>query len=240
MMSVPIAFRSWLAWPPRMGRNILRGGVVWLLWMLIPAKGMTAEMMPTPELHPCELVYVVNHGLHTGIVVKREDLLAVVPGLSSDWTVGNYIEVGWGDAKYYQARKTSIILAIRAMFWPTDSVLHVVSIPETPHRFFWGDVTIVALTLPRVGYQRLLGFIAESFDYAEGRRMVSLGPGLYGNSRFYRARGSFHAFNTCNTWVARSLEVSGYPIRSRGIVSATGLLSRLRTFDPTMHCLPDY
>lgn len=138
MMSVPIAFRSWLAWPPRMGRNILRGGVVWLLWMLIPAKGMTAEMMPTPELHPCELVYVVNHGLHTGIVVKREDLLAVVPGLSSDWTVGNYIEVGWGDAKYYQARKTSIILAIRAMFWPTDSVLHVVSIPETPHRFFLG------------------------------------------------------------------------------------------------------
>lgn len=173
--------------------------------------------------------YVVNHGLHTGLVVNREDFISALPMLAGDFPVGNYVEIGWGDAKFYQSRETAIYLAIQAMLWPTEAVLHVVAIPGTPDHYFSNGVTIIELSLAMEKYQRLLGHVARTFVFLDAQQIARLGPGLYGKGYFYRAKGEFHTFNTCNTWIARSLEESGYPISSRGVVTARGLLSRLRS-----------
>jgi uncharacterized protein DUF2459 len=58
--------------------------------------------------------------------------------------------------------------------------------------------------------------------------VAPLGPGLYGDSRFYPAHGQFHLFNTCNTWAARALQAAGYPMSSPIIAGA--LLSQARPF----------
>jgi uncharacterized protein (TIGR02117 family) len=206
----------------------------WLLLLLAAflKNAFAAAIAPFPAVDTCEIsktVYIVNHGLHTGIVVNREDLIALVPVLAKDFMAGNYVEIGWGDAKFYQARVTSVFLAIQAIFWPGDAVLHVVAIQDAPYHYFPDNVTIVELSLPQDSYQKLLAFIADTFAYTNTRQVEQLGPGLYGNSYFYRAMGEFHAFNTCNTWIARSLEAAGYPISSHGVMTARGLLSRLRS-----------
>lgn len=182
------------------------------------------------------MFHVVSHGWHTGIVISRRDLIEVVPALAEDFSRGEYIEVGWGDERFYQAQKVTLSLALRAIFWPTSSVLHVVAVPYPPKRFF-PESEVVAVSVPQAGYENLLLFVAASFTRAQGDDIVKLDSGLYGDSRFYRAEGTFHAFNTCNTWVADAVEQTGYPISSAGTITAKGVLSQLRrSIDPDMDC----
>jgi uncharacterized protein (TIGR02117 family) len=171
--------------------------------------------------------YIVNHGLHTGIVVKRTDLAAMIPELGRDLDTGEFLEVGWGDEKFYQARTVTPALAIQAMLWPTASVLHLAAIPESPQRTFL-KLEILEISVPGSGYQKLLQYIADTFERTPDDQITHLGPGLYGNSHFYKATGSFHTFNTCNTWVAKAIETTGYPISSNGVIRAESLLSQLR------------
>ncbi len=88
-----------------------------------------------------------------------------------------------------------------------------------------------------MGYEKLLAFVARSFSRTSGNGVIKLGPGLYGNSWFYRAEGVFSAFNTCNTWVANSIETTGFPISGNTTITAEGLLSQLREgIDTDMKC----
>ncbi|NIO08038.1 MAG: DUF2459 domain-containing protein [Deltaproteobacteria bacterium] len=170
---------------------------------------------------------VVSHGWHTGIVIDRSDLLEQIPEFKTDFGAVEYLEVGWGDAGYYQASKAKPTLALRAALFPTSSVLHVVEVPSSPRSYF-SKSKVVDLRVPETGYGKMLDFIAGTF-YRDPRKhdeVVKKGKGLYGKSRFYRAKGSFHAFNTCNTWVARAVAATGFPV-SRRTVTVEGLMGQL-------------
>jgi hypothetical protein len=41
---------------------------------------------------------------------------------------------------------------------------------------------------------------------------LNLGPGIYGDSTFFRANGKYYFPNTCNVWTARGLKTAGVPI----------------------------
>ncbi|MGH8691755.1 MAG: DUF2459 domain-containing protein [Burkholderiales bacterium] len=158
---------------------------------------------PTRPCEPTRTLYVVSHGWHSGIVVERAELLERRPGLGPDLSQARYVEVGWGEERFYQARETSVSMALRAALWPNASVLQVVPFDEPPRRYF-AQSDVVEVRTDAAGYAAALGFIAESFKRSPGPQR--LGPSLYGNGWFYRAEGSFHLFNTCNSWVARALE----------------------------------
>ncbi len=171
--------------------------------------------------------YVVSHGWHTGIVVNRRDLIEVVPPLEDNFSSGEYLEIGWGDERFYQAPTVSLGIVFQAIFWPTPTVLHIVTVPYNPQRYF-SKSEVVEVSVPQTGYEKLLAYVAGSFGRTAGNGVIKLGPGLYGNSRFYRAEGVFSGFNTCNTWVAKTIEAAGYPISSMTIITAAGLMSELR------------
>ena len=87
---------------------------------------------------------------------------------------------------------------------------------------------MISLAVPASGYERLLDYIVDTFARSPEGGLIPLGTGLYGESRFYGAQGSFHALNTCNTWVARggvSFRVSRCP--NTAVVSVDDLLTRL-------------
>jgi uncharacterized protein (TIGR02117 family) len=170
---------------------------------------------------------VVKHGWHVGIVVGRADLVVLVPRLEEDFFAAKYLEVGWGDARFYQAEDPSAGLLLRAALWPTDSVLHVVGFSGTPARVFAASEVINVCLAPSA-YERLLAFIADTFARGPEGGIIRLGPGLYGASRFYGAQGSFHALNTCNSWAARAIAASGLPVSHRLTLTAGGVVSQLR------------
>jgi uncharacterized protein (TIGR02117 family) len=153
-------------------------------------------------------LFVVRHSWHAGIVMERKDLVALIPLLAGDLGEEGYVEVGWGEERFYQARETTVGMALRAVLQPNPSVLQVVPLPRAAREYF-PQSELAELQVEEEGYRALAAFVAESFTRTPGREPIRLSPSLYGNGWFYRAEGSFHALNTCNTWVARAMEKAG-------------------------------
>jgi uncharacterized protein (TIGR02117 family) len=176
---------------------------------------------------------VVNHGWHTGIVVASRDLLQRVPALGSDFGSGDFVELGWGDEAFYRTPRAGVGQALGAAFRSGGSVLHVVRVSEARHGAVAGGDS-VSVTVGEDGYRRLLDHLAASFARTPQGDLQLLGPGLYGDSRFYRARGRYSLLHNCNTWVAEAVAVSGVALRSTSALTAEGVMSRLRDALPAL------
>lgn len=185
-----------------------------------PAAGQTAD-------HEWRSVQVVNHGLHAGLLIARADLLRELPALAETFGDGDFVELGWGDEDFYRAPQATLGLALRALFRSTSAVLHAVEIASDPGRRFAGS-EVVELRLSEDGYRQLLAFVAASFSRSAQGVPVELGPGLYGDSRFYRAEGRYSLLRTCNTWLAEALAAGGCALQPARVVTAGQLMSRLR------------
>lgn len=167
-------------------------------------------------------VFVTNNGFHSGIVIPVPTMLrlagldgdAAVIAIATRFAPYRWVEVGWGEARFY--REVSAVAdfdlraGLRALFMPGNgSVLHVVGL-EDPEDFF-GPASTVRIPLSEAGLSRVLRVIEASFAKGEGGRPDLLGPGLYGPSLFYRAVGTFSILNVCNHWTARLLDAAGVP-----------------------------
>jgi uncharacterized protein (TIGR02117 family) len=179
-----------------------------------------------PGEEPRKVFQVVKHGWHVGIVVDQDEMASQVPLLDEDFSGAEHLEIGWGDARFYREAEPSAGLALRAALWPTASVMHIVGFSGDPVRYFPAS-EVINICVSRSEYKRMLDFIMEGFERRPDGEVIPLGPGLYGTSRFYRAKGSFHLFNTCNTWAARAVGATGVPVSTR-IITAGGLVSQLR------------
>ncbi|MGH8711286.1 MAG: DUF2459 domain-containing protein [Burkholderiales bacterium] len=156
-------------------------------------------------------VYLVSHGWHTGIVLKRAEVPRAIWPEADDFSGAEYLEVGWGDRDYYQAREFDAWLGVKAIFWPTPSVLHIVGFNDAVESYF-PTSDIIRVELSARGFERLCGYIHDSYARDAAGQTIRLGPSLYGDGRFYLSREKFHLFNTCNVWTARGLRAAGLPV----------------------------
>lgn len=205
------------------------GTVLLLLLLLISAcLAPVAGLYPPKEEEKAKRVYIIRHGWHTGIAIAGADLSpAIMPELG-DFAKANHLEFGWGDWDYYQAEEESVWMTTKAAFWPTRSVLHVIGI-EGPVDKYYSDRKIVGIGLSHEGFERLEQFIAATFLRPPGESAQPM-PGQLPNSRFYPARGEFHIFRTCNTWVAEALRASGYPVTPLYAITAGNLMYQVSRF----------
>jgi len=160
---------------------------------------------------PPVAIYVVAHEGHTGIAVPRADIPAGLWPESRDFPQADYVEVGWGDRDYYYGRDQGAWGTLSAALWPTPSVLHVAGVHGPPAQYF-RESEVVELMLSREGFVRLIRYFDAAHERSGSAAVASLGPGLYGNSRFYPGWESFHIFRTCNVWTARGLRAAGLSI----------------------------
>ncbi|OGI52485.1 MAG: hypothetical protein A3E57_02415 [Candidatus Muproteobacteria bacterium RIFCSPHIGHO2_12_FULL_60_33] len=201
---------------------------------------LTACATPTGEPtaregEPTAPIYLVSHGWHTGLVMRRADIPVGLWPEAGDFPQAEYLEVGWGDRDYYQARAPGLWTTLKAALAPTPSVLHVVGFRDPPAVYFPAS-EVVELRLPRAGVERLVRYIHDAHA-REGRPPVApLGPGLYGDSRFYPARETFHLFNTCNVWTARALRAAGLPVRDA--ITTEGLMAQVRRLGRVVQAAP--
>jgi hypothetical protein len=170
-------------------------------------------------------VYVVHHGgLHTGLTVKRSDIPQGHWPASADFRHSRYIEVGWGDDDGYRKPLTSGI-AMKALLGDPQTVLCAEGFIE-PVRLKYRDpkFTVLAVDLSVAGIMQLCDHIQQTYAVDRNGQPVRLGRG------WYRARGTYSAFNTCNTWIARGLRKAGCPIDHTLCLTAGQLLGRVRPF----------
>jgi uncharacterized protein (TIGR02117 family) len=189
-----------------------------------------AAQIPLPvEGKNVRTVFVVHDAWHAAIVAKKADIpIAVLPELR-DFPSAEYLEFSWGDRDYFPAPDAGIGLAIKAAFWSSGSILHVVGFREAVENVF-PSVEIIDIDLSEENFQRLINFISDTFSRPDPPAPAEARPGLFPNGRFYAAEGKFSLFRTCNTWVAEALSSAGLPIRPNYVFTAANLGNQLRPF----------
>lgn len=167
-------------------------------------------------------IYVVGNGWHAGLLVPAAALQQPLPALAQRFPHAKYYEVGWGDVGFYRARQVTVSLAMEAMFFSKGAVLHVVAVPPTTRIVESSDLVKLCLTPPQI--QRMLALISDTFERDAVGAIRSAGPGIYGDSEFYAARGHYSALNTCNRWTASALQTAGVRITPRVSLTAGSVL----------------
>jgi len=170
-------------------------------------------------------VYVVHHGgLHTGVTIRRSDIPRGHWPASADFADSNYIEVGWGDDDGYRKPLTSGI-AIKALMGDSHTVLFAEGFRQSIRRKYQDrKFTVLAVDLSAAGMTQLCDHIQQTYAADKNGEPIRLGGG------WYRARGTYSAFNTCNTWIATGLRKSGCPINDAFCLTAGQLLGSVRPF----------
>lgn len=182
-------------------------------------------------------IYVVGHGWHTGLVLRTRDIQPEILPEIRNYQHTEFVELGWGDEGFYTADKITPPLVVRAACWPTPSVLHVAGFRGDVERVFQAS-DIVEVRLNRDRFDRLCAFADDTFARGEADAPIPLGPGLYGDSTFYRANGTYYFPKTCNVWTARALHEAGCPITPQTSIAAESVIDRARDFGRVLQKSP--
>jgi Protein of unknown function (DUF2459) len=201
--------------------------------------GIGACAGPVKSLYPARMgetvrtVYVINHGaLHTGLAVKRSDIPREVWPANRDYSGHKYLEVGWGDDDGYRKPLTSGI-AMKALAGSKRTVLLADGFNTLDAKLENPKFSIIELDLSAGGFALLCRHIEQTYALDEAGRPIRLGKG------WYRARGTYSAFNTCNTWVASGLRQAGCPITPAYCLTPGPLLRQARQFGRVVAPAPD-
>jgi uncharacterized protein (TIGR02117 family) len=191
--------------------------------------GPAVSLPPLPEpaaSGPRKDVWVVSHGWHTRVAVRRADVdLAIWPE-SRDFGAPTYLEVGWGDREFYSKPEPSIWDAIDPVIRATPAALHVGAFDPPPHQFF-AHQAVVRLSVPAAGIDRLARFIRAHYVRDAAGNAVRIRQGYYPRSAFYLATGRYHAltFNS-NNWTASALQAAGAPVDPGSAMTSGALMRR--------------
>ena len=185
--------------------------------------------------HPADqraetVIFVTSNGSHSGIVVAKGDIPPDRIPETKDFPEALFFEFGWGDAKFYPSKDVTIGMSMSALIVPTPTVVHMVSLWTEPARYF-PKAEVVPLKVSAENLGALIDFIDGSFDRAGKARAAAAAPGLYADSKFYPAKGSFHLLNTCNTWTGAALAAAGFEIGPPGTVQAEALMQKVRALN---------
>jgi hypothetical protein len=91
---------------------------------------------------------------------------------------------------------------------------------------------VIEVDLSARGFARLCQHIEQTYALDESGQPIRLGPG------WYRARGIYSAFHTCNTWAAEGLREAGCPITPAYCLTPAPLLSQTREFGRVLSPVP--
>jgi uncharacterized protein (TIGR02117 family) len=198
-----------------------------------PPKGL----FPPDPHEPIRTIYLVSHGWHAGIVVRRTDIPPDIWPQHKDFPESEYLEIGWGDKDYYMTPQPHLGITLKAGLLPSASVLHVVGFRGAVTHYF-PHSEVIRIDLSEAGFERLCAYLASSYAVNESGHSQPLGPSLYGDGQFYLSRESYHAFNTCNVWSARALYAAGCPITPTFTLTVDTLMARAARWGKVIQVRP--
>jgi hypothetical protein len=137
-----------------------------------------------------------------------------------------YFVFGWGQRSYYMARNPGLSDLVEAAI-PGPAVMLVIPLNVPLGEFFAGS-SIFAVPTSQEGFERLSRFL---WDYLEKDAQLvprRVGGGPYAGSTFYGSTGTYSLGNTCNTWTAEALHVSGLPVSASGVIFAHQVVAQVQ------------
>ena len=181
-------------------------------------------LSPTAAETPV-VVYLVSHGWHVGLALRRDDLLALSPPARLPAPPVEHLEIGWGDGDFYPAPRPTLSLGLRAALCSRSSVMQVAGFDGPVSMMFPGQ-KVLALEVTPAGFAALARHLEASLAVDGDGHPVAVAPPLYGSGAFYLARGRYRLLDNSNTWVARALSIAGCPMDVEATITAGAVLQQ--------------
>lgn len=179
---------------------------------------------------PYGTVYVVQRSWHTGIAIAASDWPSRNWSALRDFPDVEYLELGWGDERFYKAEQNTLWLGSRAALWPTPSTIHVIGLQGPLARTAQAD-DLLALHITQAGMRRLARSLEQEFAQgqpgAEGSQLASAPA----PNRFYPGKRPFFFPRMCNWWIAMHLHAAGCAIQPWSIITSGQVMRTARGFD---------
>jgi uncharacterized protein (TIGR02117 family) len=203
---------------------------VWLIpWLFLELTAGAAFDQPASAQERVRAVFMVDNGWHAALVVRTADIsTSALPELG-DFPQAEYLEISWGDAEYFPDRDAGFFGALKAAFWSSGSVIHVVGFSGSVEKAYPG-AEIIEIAVAEDRFDKMLRYLSDDFLRPAPTAPAKASPGLFPNSRFYAARSQFSALRTCNTWIAEALRAAGLPLKPWTVVSAGNLAQQVKPY----------
>ncbi|NBC58792.1 MAG: DUF2459 domain-containing protein [Bacteroidetes bacterium] len=160
---------------------------------------------PSPKVH--QPIYLTTNGVHLNIVLHKKHLnSALRSGLKLDQG-DQYLSFGWGDENFYlntpQWSDLTLGNAFNALFLKSKTLMHVTRYQNKQNDWVRVEVSQAEL-------QKLNDYILNTFTTDINNHLIRLKhQGYTSRDDFYKAKGSYSLFKTCNTWVNTGFKKSG-------------------------------
>ena len=146
-----------------------------------------------------ESIFLNTNGVHLDIIIPissiDEELLSGIDYSESE----NYLSFGWGDENFYINTPTWADLtfsnAFKAMFLKSTTLMHVT-------RYKIKDENWIEIKVSESELSKMNAFLHDSFELSEnGMKILLKNKGYTSIDDFYKSKGSYSCFKTCNSWV---------------------------------------
>ncbi|CAG0955717.1 MAG: TIGR02117 family protein [Rhizobiaceae bacterium] len=159
-------------------------------------------------------ILVLTNPIHTDIAIPIDAAVRTrfafleAEGMPTGDPGARWLVFGWGGRAFYLETPTWADLK------PLPALKALTIDRAVMHVDIAGDIAephpaVAGYELDQAGFDRLVAFIAQSFEVEGGPPRIVPGAGYGPYDRFYEARGRFNAFVGCNTWTARALREAG-------------------------------
>lgn len=175
--------------------------IISLLLTIIP---VAQEKTTLPKLHT---IYLTTNGVHADLVLPKKLIDSTILKDQVMRPQDDYFAFGWGEENFYINTPTwgdlKFSVAFRSAFLKSKTLLHVTRYREL--KTHWIPVKVSEEQL-----KKLNDYIAQTFDETSGDKVLVNGATYTPNQdNFYRAKGNYMFYRTCNSWLNKGLKKSG-------------------------------
>ncbi|WP_179315197.1 DUF2459 domain-containing protein [Winogradskyella undariae] len=154
-----------------------------------------------------KVVYLTTNGVHLDIVIPKKNIDTLLLNGIHQKENEQYLSFGWGDENFYINTPTwgdlTFKNAITAMFFKSSTLMHVTRYQNK--RTDWIEIKVTESEL-----QKLNSYLINTFETNENRMKIRLeNKGYTSTDDFYKSKGSYSCFKTCNSWVNIGFKESG-------------------------------
>ena len=201
------------------GYCLRAAGLLVLTYAAIVVAGLTPCNEDFEEAIDGIEIFISTNAVHAEFILPVDtdtiDWRDVFPArcFPTDTSDARHIAIGWGEENFFLETPTWADLKLstvsHALLTPSGACIHATmktSVSETPDRR--------SVRISKKQYGDLVRYICrqlkrDSPEIIDSEATVIPDESYGSRDAFFKAHGTYHCLNTCNTWVGRGMAVAG-------------------------------
>lgn len=144
--------------------------------------------------------YLIDHGIHTGIIIEKRFIDQVFPELKSI-VKSEYYEFSYGEEPFFREKEHNFFGMFKALFLPSKSLVRVVPIDTNPMQLTNLKYGVAQLSINDDLLIEMANEIKKSF-----KNFILIEHQKDKDRYFFEGSHSYHILNNCNDWTANIVE----------------------------------